>query len=101
MTEQYQKGMLIMKYLKELGTHPITVAEAVSNENYRKSYQIIQENPKITKAEFLEKSLKWWKYEYIPQIAERRAEILQSHEIDEFVQQAAEYILKELERIIK
>ena len=48
MTEQYQKGMFIMKYLKELGTHPITVAEAVSNENYRKSYQIIQEKTSIT-----------------------------------------------------
>ncbi len=55
MTEQYQKGMLIMKYLKELDIHPITIAMAVSNENYKKSYQIIQENPKITKAEFLQK----------------------------------------------
>ena len=55
MTEQYQKGILIMKYLKELDVHPITVAMAVSDENYRKSYQIIQENPKITKEEFLKK----------------------------------------------
>ena len=55
MTEQYQKGMLIMQYLKELGTHPITVAIAVSNENYKKSYRIIQKNPSITKKEFLEK----------------------------------------------
>lgn len=55
MTEQYQKGMLIMKFLKKLDVHPITVAIAVSNENYKKSYQIIQENPNITKKEFLEK----------------------------------------------
>lgn len=55
MTEQYQKGMLVSKYLEELNTHPITIAIAVSDENYRKSYQIIQENPSITKKEFLEK----------------------------------------------
>lgn len=64
-------------------------------------YPVTNCMPGWIEAEYLEKSLKWWKYEYIPQIAERRAEILQSHEIDEFVQQAAEYILKELERIIK
>ena len=55
MTEQYQKGSLISKYLKELGVHPINIAEAVSNENFKKSYQLIQENPNITKAEFLAK----------------------------------------------
>jgi hypothetical protein len=55
MTEQYQKGSAVAKYLDELNVHPITVAKAVSNENYKKSYQIIQENPKITKAEFLQK----------------------------------------------
>ena len=54
MTEQYQMGSVVAKYLDGLNVHPITVAEAVSNENYKKSYQIIQENPKITKAEFLE-----------------------------------------------
>lgn len=55
MTEQYQKGSVVAKYLDELNVHPITVAEAVSNDNYQKSYQIIQENPRITKADFLKK----------------------------------------------
>lgn len=55
MTEQYRNGSVVAKYLDNLNIHPITVAIAVSDENYRKSYQIIQENPKITKADFLEK----------------------------------------------
>ncbi|MBQ8196620.1 MAG: hypothetical protein IJZ73_01015 [Clostridia bacterium] len=55
MTEQYKKGSIIAKYLEHLDVHPITIAVAVSNENYRKSYQIIQENPNISKIEFLEK----------------------------------------------
>ena len=55
MTEQYQKGSAVAKYLDELNVHPITVAKAVSNENYKKSYQIIQKNPNITKKKFLEK----------------------------------------------
>ena len=55
MTEQYLKGSVVAKYLDELNVHPITVAEAVSNKNYKKSFQLLQENPKITKAEFLKK----------------------------------------------
>ncbi len=55
MTEQYRKGSIIAKYLERLGVHPITIAVAVSNENYRKSYQLIRENPNISKVEFLEK----------------------------------------------
>ncbi len=55
MTEQYKKGMFVSNYLDELDVHPITVAEAVSNDNYRKSYQLIKNNPQISKAEFLEK----------------------------------------------
>ena len=55
MTEQYRKGSVVANYLDNLNVHPITVAIAVSDENYRKSYQIIQENPNISKAEFLEK----------------------------------------------
>lgn len=54
--------------------------------------------PGYIEAEFLEKSLKWWKAEYIPQIATRKPEILQYHEIDEFIDGAAEFILKELEK---
>lgn len=53
MTEQYQKGMFVMRFLKGLNVHPVTVAEAVSDDNFRKSYQLIQENPHTTKEEFL------------------------------------------------
>ena len=55
MSEQYQKGMYVMKYLKTLDVHPVNVAEAVSDDNYRKSYQLIMDNPKISKKEFLKK----------------------------------------------
>ncbi len=55
MTEQYRKGSIITKYLEHLDIHPITIAVAVSNENYRRSYQLINENPNISKVEFLEK----------------------------------------------
>lgn len=54
MTEQYKKGIFIRDYLKKLNMHPVTIAEAVADSNYKKSYQILAENPKITKAEFLE-----------------------------------------------
>ena len=57
MTEQYEKGSVVAKFLDKLNVHPITVAVAVSNENYKKSYKIIQENPEITKEEFLEKMM--------------------------------------------
>ena len=33
----------------------MNVAEAVSDDKYRKSYQLIMDNPKISKKEFLEK----------------------------------------------
>ncbi len=53
MTEQYQKGSLVMQYLKKLDVHPINIGQAVTNENYRKSYQLIKENPNISKEDFL------------------------------------------------
>lgn len=56
--------------------------------------------PGQIEAEYMEKSLKWWKYEYIPRIAERKPEILQPSDIEKFVDQATEYIVGELDRII-
>ncbi len=55
MTDQYEKGTLVSKYLEKKGVHPVTIAEAVSDDNYIKSYKLIQENPNITKEEFLKK----------------------------------------------
>ncbi len=52
---QYQKGILVMDYLQGLGMDMITIGDAICDENLEKSYQVIQENPKITKKEFLAK----------------------------------------------
>lgn len=56
--------------------------------------------PGYIEAEFLEKSLKWWKAEYIPQIATRKPEILKPEDIDKFINEAAEHIVSELDRIL-
>ena len=56
--------------------------------------------PGRVEAEYIEKSLKWWKYEYIPRIATRKPEILSPADIENFVSQAAEYILSELDRLL-
>ena len=55
MKNYYAKATLVEKYLEGLNIHPITVTEAISDENYNKSYNLIIENPKITKQEFLNK----------------------------------------------
>ena len=54
MTTQYQKGMSVMNYLKELGLNMLTIMEAVDDRNLEKSYQLISEDPQILKEEFLE-----------------------------------------------
>ena len=53
--------------------------------------------PGMIEKEYLEKSLGWWKEQYIPQIAGRCAEIVEMHEIDDFVELAAERIVEELD----
>jgi hypothetical protein len=57
--------------------------------------------PGYIEAEYLEKSLKWWKSIYAPQISQRKPNIVAYHEIDDFVDKCTEYILGELDRIIK
>ena len=52
---QYQKGSLVMNYLRELETDWVAILDAICDENLEQSYKLIQENPKITKAEFLAK----------------------------------------------
>ena len=52
---QYQMGMLVMDYLQDLGVKMITIGEAIDDKNLDRSYQLIKENPQITKAEFLKK----------------------------------------------
>ncbi len=53
MRDQYQILTFVEDYLESLNIHPITVTEALTDENYQKSYQLIKENPQITKKEFL------------------------------------------------
>lgn len=50
---QYQRGILVMDYLQSLGMDMIKVSRAVGNGNLDKSYQLIMDNPKITKEEFI------------------------------------------------
>lgn len=52
---QYQKGILVMDYLQGLGIDMITIGDAVCDENLERSYQLIIDNPKIGKDEFLSK----------------------------------------------
>lgn len=56
--------------------------------------------PGYIEKEYLEKSLVWWKNEYIPQIKERQARIMAAQEIDDFVQLASDIITEQLDRII-
>ena len=52
---QYQKGVLVMDYLQSLDVDMITIGEAICDQNLEQSYKLIKENPKISKAEFLER----------------------------------------------
>ena len=52
---EYEKGILIMDYLQSLGIDMITIGSAIDNKNLEWSYQIICNNPVITKDEFLSK----------------------------------------------
>ena len=52
---QYQMGRLVMDYLKDLGVDWDTILISICDENLEASYKLVQENPKISKAEFLAK----------------------------------------------
>jgi len=53
MTERYKMSIYVMDYLQGLGMNMTTVGEAISDENYKKSFRLIQENPGISKEDFL------------------------------------------------
>ena len=50
----YQKGILVMNYLRDLKMSSVNILDSICDENLEKSYQLIKENPKIIKQEFLE-----------------------------------------------
>ena len=52
---QYQMGRLVMDYLKDLGVDWDTILISICDENLEASYKLVQENPKISKAEFLQR----------------------------------------------
>lgn len=48
--EQYD---YIDRRLTEIGCEPMTLVDAICDDNFEKSYQVLMENPNITKEEFL------------------------------------------------
>lgn len=44
-----------MNYLEKLGIDILTIGGAIQDKNLKKSYQLIQNNPQITKKEFLKR----------------------------------------------
>ena len=53
--KEYQKGELVMNCLFDLGINGVAILRAICDENLERSYQVIKENPQISKAEFLAK----------------------------------------------
>lgn len=51
--------------------------------------------------EYIEKSILWWKYEYVTSIKTRKLKYLLPKEIDIFIENTSNEILKELKRLIK
>ena len=51
----YQKGMLVMDYLRSLQVDSSAILDAICDENLERSYKLIRDNPRIGKNEFLTK----------------------------------------------
>lgn len=54
MDNDYEKGLFVTNYLESIGLDVITATEAICDENLQKSYDLIRNNPTITKYEFVE-----------------------------------------------
>lgn len=54
MSEAYDKAIFVMDYLRGVGLDMTTVGDAICDENLERSYEIITQNPNITKYEFIE-----------------------------------------------
>ena len=52
---KYEKELYVISFLQSINANRFTIIEATNDDNIEKSFQIIQENPSITKKEFLEK----------------------------------------------
>ncbi len=64
------------------------------------SMPVQHELPGLIEKEYIEKSQRWWREEYIPQISRREANICAMDEIDEFIEMAADKIVPMLDNII-
>ena len=53
MDNDYEKGLFVTNYLESMGLDVITATEAICDENLQKSYDLIKNNPTITKYEFV------------------------------------------------
>ena len=51
--KSYQKERLVMDCLRDLGVSMLAVGMAIDDKNIERSYQLIKNNPQITKTEFL------------------------------------------------
>lgn len=55
MSEQYDRGVWLENFLQNLGIDEYAIGTAIDDDNIDKSFQLIQDNPSITKDEFLQK----------------------------------------------
>ena len=49
----YQKAVLVMDFLQDLGVDIISVARATDDRRFDRTWNLLVENPDITKEEFL------------------------------------------------
>lgn len=49
----YQKAVLVMDFLQDLGIDIISVARATDDRRFDRTWNLLVENPDITKEEFL------------------------------------------------
>ena len=49
----YQKAVLVMDFLQDLGVSMLDVGRAIDDRRFDRTYKLITERPDITKQEFL------------------------------------------------
>ena len=54
---QYQKGTLVMNYLRNLEASPEEIPDAICDTNLEISFKLITENPQITAEELMKHML--------------------------------------------
>ena len=53
--KQYQKSIVVMDFLQELGLSMLIIGKALEDTRLNKSYRVIKSNPQITQEEFIAK----------------------------------------------